>query len=141
MQQYIIIPKDEVQALALVDYLESLDCISLHPFPQSPMNADELPSWLACEVNAKILAKLGLYSVEYARQKMGKIRRVLNQKPITAYTFGTFYRIDLRLFRRLQKKGETEENLSFEDFKQLLPYEFKAAPCVINGQSEVKEVK
>ncbi len=61
-------------------------------------------SWMYKEVTDVKLVELDIFrSMEYARQKMGEIRRILKMKRITAKTYAEFYRIDIGLFYGLKK--------------------------------------
>ena len=60
-------------------------------------------SWMYKEVNEKILVKCEIYtSFDYARKKMGEIRRVLKKKKISIHTFAEYYGIDVFLFYGLK---------------------------------------
>lgn len=59
--------------------------------------------WMFKEVTDVVLINMSIYtSSDYARQRLGHIRRKLGMKRITAKTFADFYQMDVYLFYGLK---------------------------------------
>ncbi|WP_428661036.1 hypothetical protein [Runella sp.] len=57
-----------------------------------------VPNLESVEVNAKFLARNGVYSESYADYMMAKVRKALNKTRISVHSFCEFYRIGTRMF-------------------------------------------
>lgn len=67
----------------------------------------QVEAWMLDEVNEKLLTGKIYQSADYARQRMAKVRKELNQKRITVKAFCEFYKIDIWLFYPAPKMSKT----------------------------------